>query len=112
MADSDQRESIDELIGQLADDARGYASAELGYYRELANAAITQVRDAALLGSIALMFALAALVALAVGAVMVLAPLVGALMATLIVAGVSLLVAGLCGWLAWRKVTAIVERDQ
>jgi len=104
-------EPIGEAIAQLTEDAKAYASAELAYYRALAVATAKEVRDAAALGSLALLFAFAALVALAVGAVMVLAPLIGPFAATAIVFVVSFALAGWLGWLAWKKISDLLEGD-
>ena len=114
MADEERGddEPIGEAFAQLTEDAKAYASAELAYYRALAIAKAKDGRDAAALGSFALLFAFAALVAVAVGAVMVLAPVIGALAATAVVFVVSMVLAGIFAWLAWTKVSAMLEPDQ
>lgn len=110
MADGD--EPIGTLLAQLTDDARGYAAAELGYLRELAIAKAKELRNAAVLAAFALLFAFAALVAIAVGAVMALAPAIGAGAATAVVGAVTLVLAGTFGWLAWTRIGALLEPDK
>ncbi|UIJ43668.1 phage holin family protein [Sphingomonas cannabina] len=104
-------EPIGTVFAELTEDAKAYAAAELGYFRELALAKAKEVRDIALLGSFAMLFAFTALIAIAVGAVMMLAPEIGALAATAIVGVVTLGLAGVLGWLAWTRLTALLEPD-
>lgn len=108
--ESEQRETIGELIGQLRDDAKAYAAAELGYYRELAGSYARDAQGAALFGAIALVFAFVAVIVLVIGALITLIPQVGPLLATIIVTVATLLVAALFGWLAWAKIKAMMER--
>lgn len=93
---------IGELIGQLTEDAKDYARAEVDYYKTLAQAKVTEVKGPAIAAALALALALAAAIGLIVGAILTLATLVGPGWATLIVVGASLVVAGLLGWAAAR----------
>jgi Putative Actinobacterial Holin-X, holin superfamily III len=90
--------SIGELLQQLAEDGKAYAGAELRDAREML-----------WMGAVALVLAQAAAVALVVGLVLTLAPLVGPGLATLIVVLAFLAIAGLMGWLAWKHVKRIFK---
>lgn len=98
MAEGD-RPAVDDgiaaLVGQLADDAREVASAEIGLVKARVTTSIVRFRDAAILFASAVVLALAALVALLVGLIEALAPHVGAGIATAIVCGVVLLIAAI-----------------
>ena len=98
-----QDEGIGALLGRLVEDGKGYARAEIAYYRALAADKLAEARAGALLGGAALLLALAAAVALVVGLVLTLATLVGPGWATLIVVTLALALAGLLGWLAYRR---------
>jgi len=100
---------IGELLQQLAEDGRAYADAELGYYRTLLRAKLRDAREMLWMGAVALALAQAAAVALVVGLVLTLAPLVGPGLATLIVVLAFLAIAGLMGWLAWTHVKRIFK---
>ncbi|OSZ66519.1 hypothetical protein CAP40_11635 [Sphingomonas sp. IBVSS2] len=100
---------IGELLQQLVEDGRAYADAELGYYRTLLRAKLRDAREMLWMGAVALVLAQAAAVALVVGLVLTLAPLVGPGLATLIVVLAFLAIAGLMGWLAWTHVKRIFK---
>lgn len=95
---------IGELIGQLTEDAKDYARAEVDYFKAVAQAKVAEVKGAAIAAVLALALALAAAIGLIVGAILTLATLVGPGWATLIVVGISLVVAGLLGWSAARGI--------
>ncbi|MGK6356998.1 phage holin family protein [Sphingomonas sp. DT-207] len=97
-----EEESVGELIGRLVEDGKGYAKAELGYYRALATDKLEQARTGLILSAAALLLAIAAAIALVVGLVLMFATLVGPGWATLIVVVATLAIAGLLGWLAVR----------
>lgn len=99
-----EEESIGALIGRLAEDGKGYARAEIGYYRTLAASKLGEARAGLILGAAALVIALCAVTALIVGLILSLSTLVGPGLATLIVIAGALALAGLLGWLAWRQV--------
>jgi hypothetical protein len=101
--------SIGDLLQQLVEDGRGYAEAEIGYYRTLVRSKLRDARGMLWTGAVALVLAQAAAVALVVGLVFTLAPLVGPGFATLIVVFAFLAIAGLMGWLAWTHVKRIFK---
>lgn len=82
----------DEIAGLIAD-GKTYAEAELAYQKSRLAFTADRGKSAALLGIFALGFVHLALIALVVGAVIALAPYVTALGATLLVAGLLLIVA-------------------
>lgn len=92
------------LLGQLLEDARALARAEIELVRSKAFALLRRSRTAILLLLAAAGLALASLVALLVGLVMQLAPLVGPAFGGVIVLVGGLLIAGLLGWLATRRI--------
>lgn len=95
---------IGALIGQLTEDAKDYARAEVEYVKAVAQAKVIEVKGAAIAAVLALALALAAAIGLIVGAILTLATLVGPGWATLIVVGVALLIAALLGWAAARGI--------
>lgn len=97
-------DSIATLFTQLIDDGRRYAHAELRYYQAIAGAKARAAKAIMLLGIFALVCILAAAIGLVVGLIMILVPLVGAALATLIVVTGFLFVAAMLGWLASRRV--------
>ncbi len=101
--------SIGELLQQLVDNGRAYADAEIGYYRTLLRSKLRDARSMLWMGAVAMALALAASVALVVGLVLTLAPLVGPGLATLIVVVTFLAISGLMGWLAWTHVKRIFK---
>lgn len=114
MADDDrvdENSSVGDIIARLTEDSKVYAKAVVAYVRELTGSKIRIVRAAAVLGAIALMFGMAALVAISVGAIMVLTRFVGPLGATLIVAFVTLLLMALFGWFSWKRMSELLRSD-
>jgi ABC-type nitrate/sulfonate/bicarbonate transport system permease component len=101
-------ESIGELLGRLVEDGKGYAQAELGYYRTLARSKLRDARASLWMGAVAIGFANAAIIALIVGMVLTLSPLVGPGLATLIVVLVTAAIAGIMARLAWLHVKKII----
>ncbi|MBX3594088.1 hypothetical protein [Sphingomonas sp.] len=89
---------IGTLIARAIGDGRAYAQAELDYWKALAIDRIADARAAAILGVIVFLLAQAGAIALIVGLLMILTPIVGAVAATLIV----VIVAGGCAVLAAR----------
>jgi len=90
------------LIGQLIEDARSLARAEVKLFKSKALALFRRSRAAIVLLLIAACLAFASVVALMLGLVLALAPLVGAALAGVILLVVGLAMAGLLGWLAIR----------
>lgn len=85
--------SLADEIAAFIDDGKTYAEAEIAYQKARLAFTADRGKTAALFGIFALGFVHLALIALVVGAVIVLTPYVTALGATLIVAGVLLLLA-------------------
>jgi hypothetical protein len=90
------------LFGQLIEDARALARAEIKLLKSKAFALARRSRSAIILLLIAACLAFASLVALMLGLVLQLAPIVGPAFAGLILLVVGLLIAGLLAWLAVR----------
>ena len=109
MATPEQPEEpgLGDLFGQLVDDGKGYARAEIGYYRAIVAAKLSDIGAALWMGVVALILAHAAIIALLVGLVLSLVPLIGPGWATAIVVVGVLGIAGLLGWLAWSHVKRV-----
>ena len=97
---------IGELASRLVGDAKHVARAEVALYKARAIETVELWKAAAILFAVAGVLALAALIALLVGAILTLATLVGPGWATLIVVGAVLVLAGLSGWLGARRLKA------
>lgn len=97
---ADKEESVGALLGRLVDDGKGYARAEISYYKALARAKLTEARGGLIFGAVALVLLHLALIGLVVGLVLTLTPLVGPGLATLIVVGTFLVLASVLAWLA------------
>ncbi|HEX8302325.1 phage holin family protein [Sphingomonas sp.] len=104
MIQQPEDEGIGELLGRLVEDGKGYAQAEIGYYRTLARSKLRDATAMLWMGATALVLAFVALVALAVGLVLTLSSLVGPGWATLIVFTGITAIAAILGWLAWTHV--------
>jgi hypothetical protein len=97
-------ESVGTLITRVIADGRAYAAAELAYWRTFALDRLSDGVSAAIFGGAALVLSLAAIIALLVGLIMTLAPLVGPGFATLIVVVVTCGIAGVLALLALKHV--------
>lgn len=86
--------SIPTLLARLTTDARDVARAEVDLAKAKVGEAVTRYKGAAIFFGAAAVLGLCAFIALLVGLIMTLAPLVGPGFATLIVVGVVLLIAG------------------
>ena len=95
---------IGQLFSQLVDDGKRFARAEVDFYKAKAADKAEPVKMAAIYGGAAVTLALSAVTALLVGLILALETLVGPLAATLIVVLVTLAVAGLLGWMAFKQV--------
>lgn len=91
--------SVGTLVQQLAADAREFATAEVEVAKAKALEKVTRYKNAGIFFAAAGTLALAALIALLVGLIMTLATLVGPGLATLVVIGVTLVVAGVLAWI-------------
>ncbi|WP_066794894.1 phage holin family protein [Sphingomonas soli] len=108
MSEPQPEEGIGDLLSRLAEDGKGYAQAEIDYYRTLARAKLRDARAMLWMGAAAMALALAASVALVVGLVLTLAPRVGPGWATLIVVTGISLVSAVMARLAWVQVKRIL----
>ena len=99
----DRDEGIGSLISRLIADGRAYADAELIYWRALLADRLGELRGLAIFAVVALLLLNAAAIGLIVGLLLILSPLVGPGLATLIVVLGALLVAGLLGWMAFAR---------
>lgn len=84
---------VADLFGQVREDGIRYAKAELAFHRARLTLKLGEFKHAAIFGVAAALITFAALITLLVGLVLSLAPTVGMFWSTLIVVGVSLLIA-------------------
>jgi hypothetical protein len=111
--DADIRPGIAQLVGQLADDTRAFASAELAYLKAQAGERAGYAVPGLIAIAAAATLGMAAIIAVIIGIILALAPVVGTGWAVLIVAVGALTVAGLTGWwgaVRLRKATKPRER--
>ncbi len=92
------------LIGQLFDDALALARAEVRLAKSRVYDLLRRSRVALALLAAAFLVALGSVVALMLGLVLALAPLVGAALAGIILLVAGLLVSALLAWLAMREI--------
>jgi hypothetical protein len=92
---------IGELFGQLIDEGKAYAKAELGLAKASAEAKASAARKPALLAGAALLFLIAGVVVLCMTLALALATLVGPLAGGLIAATVTFGIAAMLG--LWAK---------
>lgn len=102
-----QEESLGALLSRLAQDGRAYAEAEIDRQKVRAGIVSAGVRDIAILLLVALILLFGALVALMVGLVLALSPMLGPLGATGAVVGGALMIAVILALLARRRVKKI-----
>jgi type III secretory pathway component EscS len=100
------------LIGQLIEDARSLAQAEVDLFKSKAFALLRRSRIAIVLLLIAACLAFASVVALMLGLVLALAPLVGAALAGVILLAGGLAMAALLGWLAIRLLAGPARKPE
>jgi uncharacterized membrane protein YqjE len=99
----------------LASDAVAFAAAEAELQKARAAYAAGSLKSIVLLGALAAVLVLFALVALTVGLVIALTPIIGALGATFAVFGGLLAVALICAWLAsgrWKRMVAALSNPK
>jgi len=97
--DDDER-PIGELFGQLIDEGKAYAKAELGLAKATAESKAQAAKKPALLGAAALLFLIAGVVVLSMTLALALATLIGPLAGGLIAAAITLGIATVLGLLA------------
>lgn len=92
-----EEESVAALVGQLVDDTRDLASAEIALYKAKAAERVGAYKSAILFFAVAGVLALAALIALLVGLILSLATLIGPGLATAAVVVTVLVIAAVLG---------------
>lgn len=102
-------EGVRATISRLVADGRAYAEAEAEKQKLRATIVIGGVRDTLIFGVVALVLALAAVIALLVGLILTLTPLIGPLGATATVVIVTFLIVGLCLLLAKKRITRMKQ---
>lgn len=93
---------LGDLIGQLIEDARNLARAEVKLVKSKAFDLLRRSRTALILLLGAACIAFVSLIGLVLGLVLQLAPVVGPAFAGLIVLAIGLLIAGILAWIAVR----------
>jgi hypothetical protein len=101
--ETDDRPGLGALFGQLADDTREFARAEVALLKAQAGERASYAVPGLVAILLAAILAFAAIVALLVGAVIALTPAIGAGWATAAVTFGALLIAGGLGWLGVRR---------
>jgi hypothetical protein len=104
--DEDER-PIGELFGQLIDEGKAYAKAELGLAKATAESKAQAAKKPALLGAAALLFLIAGVVVLSMTLALALATLIGPLAGGLIAAVITLGIAAVLGLLAKQELDKI-----
>ena len=94
---------IGELLGQLVDDGKAYAQAELNVAKAIAKAKVDGLKMPAILGLAAFLFLQAAVVVLGVTVYATLSSRLGPFLAGLIATLLFLGIAGGLGWYAARR---------
>jgi hypothetical protein len=95
-----------EMVGELVENGKAYARAEVDLAKAMALAKVNAVKVPAIMFGAAFVMILTAVNVLGVGALLALAPLIGPALAGLIV---FLALAGIAGGLAWYGVTRLRE---
>ena len=107
--DAAERSLVDD-VRELVSDGRTLLEAELAYQKSRAALAGRTAKSMAGWIALALSLVFFALMALVVGLLLILAPLIGAVGATLVVVAALLIAAGLSGWVAARRWQAMARR--
>ncbi len=94
------------LVGQLWEDGRGLVVAEVQLAKSKALAVVHRSRNAVILFLAAAVVAFVSLIGLVLGFVLALVPIVGAVLAGVIVLTGGLVLAGLLGWLGARSLSS------
>ncbi len=95
--------SLGDDVMALIDDGKTYLEAELQFQKSRATFAADRGRSGAIYGLAAVLLVHLALIALAVGTVIALAPVIGAWASTALVVGLLLVLGGLLGLAAKRR---------
>ena len=107
--DAAERSLVDD-VRELVSDGRTLLEAELAYQKSRAALAGRTAKSMAGWIALALSLVFFALMALVMGLLLILAPLIGGLGATLLVVAALLIAAGLSGWVAVRRWQAMSRR--
>lgn len=102
-------ESIVALFSRLVDDAETFVRAEIRLYRANLFSRLTEARTAIVMILTAFLLAQSAIIALLVGLVVILRPILGAVGATATVVVSAITIAGLLAWLAIDKISRVTE---
>lgn len=105
------RESIADLCGELVDDAKLLARAELARVRAIIFRRIVKGRMAILFAIASALLAQSASLLLLVGMLLYLARHVGIIAATVIVMAIAVAASGLFAWLAFQRVKKALSKD-
>ena len=97
---------LGELVGRLIDQGKGYARAEVGLVRAMANAKVAQVKLPAILFGAASLFVIGGVVTFCITIALALATLIGPLAGGLIATLVAFGIAGLLAYVGVRKLSA------
>lgn len=108
-AATDADESIVALFSRLVDDAETFVRAEIRLYRANLFERLTEARTAIVMILTAFLLAQSAIIALLVGLVVILRPILGAVGATATVVVSAITIAGLLAWLAIDKISRVTE---
>jgi hypothetical protein len=95
---------LGDTIVQVVDDGKAYAAAQVALYKALALARWRIAQGGLIFAAVAAVLGLSAVTALLVGLILSLAPLIGPLGATAVVILATLVIAGVLGWLAARRI--------
>lgn len=106
---NDADESIVALFSRLVDDAETFVRAEIRLYRANLLERLTEARTAIIMILTAFLLAQSAIIALLVGLVVILRPMLGAVGATATVVVSAITIAGLLAWLAIDKISRVTE---
>lgn len=102
-------ESIVALFSRLVDDAETFVRAEIRLYRANLFERLTEARTAIVMILTAFLLAQSAIIALLVGLVVILRPMLGAVGATATVVIGAITIAGLLAWVAIDKISRVTE---
>ena len=105
------RESIADLCGELVDDAKELARAEVARVRAIVFRRVVKGRMAILFGLASALLAQSAMLLLLVGMLLYLRRHVGILPATAIVMAAAIAASALFAWLAYRRVKAALNKE-
>ena len=103
------RPSVPELFARLITDVRAWVRAEVALFKGRGGALVASLRAAIFLITAAAVLATVGLFAMAIGLIMALATVMGPAWATAVVVVTLFTLAGIFGWLGWRRIDAVFE---